>query len=169
MLPLDSPRWAELEDAYGSAENIPALLQQLKTRSGSTDEGEPWHTLWSALAHQGDVYSASFAAVPHIVEVLATDPVQADHSFFQFPAWIEICRQKKAVAVPSDLETAYFDALRRLPTLAAAALAAERDEDFLRCAMSAIAAAKDQTALAEVVLELSPVVVTDFWNWFYER
>lgn len=29
MLSLDSPRWQELEHAYGSAEDIPALLEQL--------------------------------------------------------------------------------------------------------------------------------------------
>jgi hypothetical protein len=29
MLSLDSPRWSELEHAYGAASDIPSLLRQL--------------------------------------------------------------------------------------------------------------------------------------------
>src|SRR5688572_14620061 len=100
MLPLDSPRWSELTHAYGTAEDIPELLRQLKNLPRSHGEEEPWLTLWSSLAHQGDVYSASFAAVPHVIEALARAPERADSSYFQFPAWIEICRAKSAVEVP---------------------------------------------------------------------
>jgi hypothetical protein len=57
-------------------------------------KAEPWFSLWSSLAHQGDVYSASFAAVPHVVHALSTAPERADASFFQFPTWVEIYRQK---------------------------------------------------------------------------
>jgi hypothetical protein len=58
------------------------------------DDADPWEAIWSALAHQGDVYSASFAAVPHVVAALEQDPAQAGSSYFQFPAWVEICRVK---------------------------------------------------------------------------
>jgi len=67
MLSLESPRWSELTHAYGCASDIPALLRQLMAVSDANADEEPWFTLWSALAHQGDVYSASFAAVPHVV------------------------------------------------------------------------------------------------------
>ncbi|MEV6353519.1 hypothetical protein [Streptomyces hydrogenans] len=52
--------WPRLSHAYGSAEDIPALL----TRIASEPEPELWSDLWSALCHQGSVYSASFAALP---------------------------------------------------------------------------------------------------------
>ena len=87
MLPLDSDRWADLQHAYGSADDIPDLLLKLRKLPDSKNNKEPWFSLWSSLAHQGDVYSASFAAVPHVVEVLSTAPEVADFSFFQFPAW----------------------------------------------------------------------------------
>jgi hypothetical protein len=82
MLLLQSPQWSELKHAYGSAKNIPALLQQLEGFPTSEGTNEPWFTLWSSLCHQGDIYSASFAAVPHIVRVLASAPDRADSAFF---------------------------------------------------------------------------------------
>jgi hypothetical protein len=165
----DTRRWADLQHAYGSASDVPNLLRQLAALPASSGEDEPWFSLWSALAHQGDVYSASFAAVPHIVRALAIAPTKADSSFFQFPAWVEICRQKAATPVPDDLRQAYFAALERLPSLAAAAANREWDGSFLACILSAIAAAKSHGTVAEAVLELTPDVAMEFMEWLSER
>lgn len=64
LFSLESSRWSELEHTYGQASDIPSLLKQLVEVPDSSDNKEPWFPLWSSLAHQGDVYSASFAAVP---------------------------------------------------------------------------------------------------------
>jgi hypothetical protein len=169
MLALDSPRWSELRHAYGAASDIPDLLRQLKALPPSENDNEPWFTLWSALAHQGDVYSASFAAVPHVVKALASAPADAHFTYFQFPAWIEACRQKQQVSVPPDLAPAYHAALAQLPALVAAAAERPWDEGFLRCALSAVAAAKGSGIVAEAVQELSPEVAEEFMEWFYNR
>ncbi len=169
MLELDNPRWSELQHAYGGAADIPALLEQLRTLPPSGNNEEPWHSIWSSLAHQGDVYSASFAAVPHVIKALASAPLKADFSYFQFPAWVEICRTKKHLSVPEDLAPAYFNALSRLPELVAAASTCNWDEGHLRCALAAIAVAKGQTAIAEAVLELSPEVAEEFMGWCHAR
>lgn len=108
MLSLTDSRWSTLQHAYGLASDIPALLEQLVELPSSESNQEPWYSLWSALAHQGDVYSASFAAVPHVIEALASDPLKAEFTYFQFPAWVEICRRKKNVHIPDDLASAYF-------------------------------------------------------------
>ncbi|NJK42265.1 MAG: hypothetical protein HC937_00280 [Aquincola sp.] len=166
MLSLESPRWSALNHAYGPASDIPALLARLHELPKSQGDAEPWFTLWSALAHQGDVYSASFAAVPHVVAALASAPTQADSAYFQFPAWVEICRERSAVQVPADLSAAYFQALARLPGLVAQASAATWQPDLAACALSAVAAAKGHHALAEAVLELcSPELAAEFIEW----
>jgi hypothetical protein len=121
MLSLDSPEWASLEHAYGSASDIPDLLRQLATLPSSEGNAEPWFSIWSALAHQGDVYTASFAAVPHVVRFLATGPAAASFVYFQFPAWVEICRQRHGLTVPDDLSSDYFTALKMLGSLVCAA------------------------------------------------
>jgi hypothetical protein len=169
VLSLESPRWNELRHAYGAATDTPELLARLDALPQSQGEDEPWFTLWSSLAHQGDVYSASFAAVPHVVEALSRAPLNADSAYFQFPAWVEVCRKRGAVAVPPDLEADYFASLSRMPGLIAAASAREWDSDFLQCAMAALAAAKGSAQLAEAALELSPEVATEFLEWLDER
>lgn len=170
MLDLESDRWRALEHAYGSAADMPPLLAQLKNLPKSEDQAEPWFSLWSSLAHQGNVYSASFAAVPHVVAALALNPAEADESFFQFPAWVEICRAKQGATVPPDLEASYFESLARLPELAAAAAASSWDAARLACVLSAIAAAKGHHTIAEAVLEMSSCEVAEsFLEWFLEQ
>jgi hypothetical protein len=152
-LALDSPRWRELTHAYGDAADIPELLRQLESFPPS-------------VAYD----SASFAAVPHVVKVLATDPARADSSYFHFPAWVEVCRTRTHTLVPSDLAPAYFEALARLPPLvAASAERREWDDDLLLCALAATAASKGGAEVAEAVLELRPEVLADFRQWLNER
>jgi hypothetical protein len=169
MLNLDSPRWNELQHAYGIASDTPDLLRQLQSLPDSVAESEPWFTLWSSLAHQGDVYSASFAVVPHVVRALASAPASAPFAYFQFPAWVEICRKNNGTPIPPDLEAAYFSALSELPGLVAAASARPWDADFLACALSAIAAAKGSSKVAEAVMELTPESAGEYLQWLSEQ
>ncbi len=151
MISLDSPEWANIQHAYGSASDIPALLRQLETFPIAEGQAEPWFSLWSALAHQGDVYSASFAAVPHVVRVLAMSPSSASSSFFQFPAWVEICRQRNSIAVPDQLSPAYYSALAMLGQFVCAVSSSTWDSDFLISALSALAVSKGFVPVAEVL------------------
>ncbi|MFJ2785501.1 MULTISPECIES: hypothetical protein [unclassified Streptomyces] len=57
--------WQRLRHAYGCAEDIPALLARI---APEPDSGL-WNDLWSALCHQGSVYSASFAALPWLADM----------------------------------------------------------------------------------------------------
>ena len=169
MLSLESPEWSKLKHAYGNASDIPNLLRQLDSLPSSEGNKEPWFSIWSSLAHQGDVYSASFAAVPYVIRALKQNPIKADFTYFQFPAWVEVCRQKQSVVIPKHLETDYFSALAELPSLVAAAAEREWDSDFLCCALSAIAASKGFGSVAEAVQEISPEVAEEFMEWFFNR
>jgi hypothetical protein len=169
MLPLDSSKWAELRDAHGTAERIPALLAELSDFPVDDGQSEPWISLWSALAHQGDVYPASFAAVPHVVEALAKAPQSATASYFQFPAWVEICRGKTKAEVPADLAPAYAAALAGLPALVGAAARHNWSEGTLQSALAAVAAAQGQYTTAEAILELTPDVAAQFLEWVYQQ
>jgi hypothetical protein len=170
VLSLNSDRWAELRHAYGSAKNIPALLRQLRTLPTSVGKSEPWYTLWSSLAHQGDVYSASFAAVPHVIHVVASAPLKVDSTYFHFPAWVEICRMKRQMSVPKDLHDSYFESLALVPALLAAASHRQWEPDFLVCALAAMSAAKGQSIIAEAVLEFSePGAAEKFVNGAFNQ
>jgi hypothetical protein len=163
MLPLESPGWSELADAYGASSDIPGLLADLLAlppdRGG---EAEPYFSLWSALCHQGDVYTASYAAVPHIVRAIAGGPERAPWSLFQMVACIEIARAKgRGPEIPPGLQADYFAALAQVPELVARAAAASWDHWHCGAALSALAAAKGFTSLAEAILELDPDTIED--------
>jgi hypothetical protein len=169
MLSLGSPRWADLQHAYGSAADIPDLLRKLSSLPDDSGKSQPWYQLWSSLAHQGDVYSASFAAVPHIVDALATAPRDAPDVFFHFPAWVEICRKRKDVPVPEDLLPAYTSALDRIPELIAAASSRPWNADMVRVALAALAAVKGDAGVAKAALELSPDVAANVLEWLEDN
>ena len=62
--------WSALHHAYGTAEDVPALLDR-----AAADDQEAWSELWSALCHQGTSYTASYAALPHLAEMASLDAV----------------------------------------------------------------------------------------------
>lgn len=70
MLSLNSPRWAKLSHAYGDASDVPGLITKLRAASA-----DGWQNvneeLMSAILHQGDVYTATYAAAPHLVQYAA--------------------------------------------------------------------------------------------------
>lgn len=169
MLSLDSPRWGDLEHAYGRAADVPSLLGALRDFPTSEGRREPWFSIWSALAHQGDVYSASFAAVPHVIAVLASDPMRCDSVYFQFPAWVEICRINRSVLVPPDLREAYFDSLASLPMHAARWAGKAWSDSDLVCVLGAIAAVKGHPAIAEAVIEMTDRNAAEMREWLRER
>jgi hypothetical protein len=82
MLDLDSPRWAQLSHAYGSAEDIPSLIRAIAAEPEPRyspdllqvrDNPTPWEEVYSSLCHQYSIYSATYAAFPHIVEIAFAD------------------------------------------------------------------------------------------------
>ncbi len=58
-----SDSWSDLQDAYGPADGVPRLLANLSSDS----RNRAWDEAWARLCHQGKVYSASFAALPHLL------------------------------------------------------------------------------------------------------
>lgn len=164
MLPLDSPHWSKLRHAYGDAADVPDMLRQLEAFPPNNGyEAPPYFMLWSSLCHQDDVYSASFAAVPHIIRILESGPTRATWDFFLLPACIEISRWRgRGPQIPEELRDSYFGALQRIPSLAAAAAEAQWDEVYCRAVAAAIVVAKGQPALGEVILELDPDSAKEF-------
>jgi hypothetical protein len=145
-------------------------LRQLEHFPASnTYTDEPWYTLWSSLCHQGDIYPASFATVPHIVRALALAPERASYQYFLLPASIEVARVQKDVPIPDHLAQAYFSALAELPRLAGAAAHSGWDLDVCGSAMAAMAAATGQHALAELLMELGPNDIPAAIEWLLER
>ena len=163
MIELDDPRWPKLSHAYGSAADIPELLRQVARATGPKTgyQSEPWFSLWSSLCHQGDVYDASYAALPHLVDIAVSAKEPIDFSFFQLPAAIEIARNSgNGPPVPADMAETYNHAVSRLTECVAVHRHEDWDEPTLLSALSAFAAAKGHHRIAEAIMNLDDDLTT---------
>ncbi len=155
MLPLSSPRWRELHQATGSAQDIPGLLAHAPVeRRPSHRPDTVWFELWSALCHQGDVYSASYAAVPHLVRIAKLPAFRFRYDPLLLIASIELARlQQRGPAIPEDLAVAYAQAIAEAKDLAQAAVGQAWDEDSWIAFAGSAAALRGETARARAILE----------------
>lgn len=65
---LDSVPWAELEHAYGSAEDVPGLLRKLLNPDPAVRSETIW-TLYGNVFHQGTRYPATPYVIPFLIEL----------------------------------------------------------------------------------------------------
>lgn len=157
MLSLDDPRWQGLGHAYGDADDIPHLLRALASSPGPKQDyqDEPWFSLWSRLCHQGDVYTASYAAVPHIVQIASNVTEPVDFSFFLLPTAIEVARQTgRGPDVPEACASGYHLAISLLVETVSLHRHEAWDQTMLRSAAAALAVAKGHVDVAEALLNL---------------
>ena len=157
MLSLDDPHWAQLRHAYGNAVDIPVLLRVLGSSTGPKKgyQDEPWFSLWSSLCHQGDVYTASYAAVPHIVRIAGENGTPVDSSFFQLPAAIEVARKTgHGPEIPEAFANDYHRAVASLGENVSIHRNDPWDQSMLLSAAAAQAVAKGHVNVAEALLNL---------------
>jgi hypothetical protein len=161
VIGLDPPAWNRLRHAYGPATDIPSLLRQLKRSLPIHDyKDEPWFSLWSALCHQGDVFGASYAAVPHIVQIGLDVKRQLDSDFFLLPACIEVARATNHGPEPEpDMAQSYFDSLQKLHLLAFAHSTDDWNSDMAQSVAAALAASKGQIELAQALINLDNDII----------
>ncbi len=167
MLSLDDPRWGELRHAYGPAGNVPDLLRALasSTAPKSSYKDEPWFTLWSSLCHQGDVYTASYAAVPHIVRIAGEVKGPVDFAFFQLPTAIEVARQTgRGPDIPEAYADDYHRAIFQLVENVSLHRAEAWDRSMLLSAAAAQSVAKGHVDVAEALLNLDDDWITKINN-----
>lgn len=167
MLALDDPQWSKLSHAYGNARDIPVLLKQLESNPLVPHEdwqSEPWFSLRSALCHQGDVYTASYATVPPIVRIGASSTsTTPDWRFFGLPASIEIARLSgNGPTIPAHLAKAYGAVWQALQNIIHAIAAKPWDELLSRCTAGTLVVAKGHVLLADTIMELSPEAIHEF-------
>ncbi len=101
MIDLESTRWRELRHACGPASDLPALLGRLARGERSADLQQ---VLYGKLWHQGDVFTASYAAVPYIIEAAAK--MQGDERLQWLVLAVGIIATgstSRAPSVPDDL------------------------------------------------------------------
>ncbi len=181
MLPLDSKQWAELHHAYGAGVDIPALLIKLQEHRdpNSPAYDDMWEDIWGILCHQGVVGSASYAAVPYIVEVAAQLPPHHRFDYLHFVGDVEIFRLTGPDAnIPDFLQPSYFAAHNQAIRLILECLKSEWSEAELRILVGTLTLLKGKHQLGAGILRLykattcpicSTTFPTDGYSWFKEH
>jgi hypothetical protein len=114
MLDLNSPRWSELTHAYGNAADIPDLLRQVETAPPQDNyKSEPSFSIWSALCHQGDVYTATYAAMPHIVAIAKIKSGRERFDCLSFVGYAEVSASEASATHPVRLAGRLLCGVRR--------------------------------------------------------
>ncbi len=180
MLSLDSDEWEHLEHAYGGASNIPDLLRALPdARVKQKEDTEPWFTLWSSLCHQCDVYTASFAAFPHIIDAAASRMPKERAEYLFMAGTIESMRHRGiSPRIQANHELAYQRAVKKAIPLTLEALEAESDRGWFQTLLSALAAFHGYPDLSAAIADLereticpkcNSEYVQSGFDWFEDR
>ena len=173
MLDLNDVRWGELTHAYGSAIDTPPFLRMLETNPNQPDDStddNPWLNLWISICHQGTPYSASYAAVPHLVRIaaLAADPLPV--GYLILPACIVRGRVYDAypAPMPPDLEESYLEAVAKLPSLIPRIMRPDLDETTALVITEALLILCGHWELGEGIERLTLNDIKRYWEFYHD-
>ncbi len=80
---LDEVPWADLEHAYGSAADVPALLRKLLDHDPKI-RSKVLNTLYGNVFHQGTRYLATCYVIPFLIEICASPNVPKRGDLLRF-------------------------------------------------------------------------------------
>ena len=152
MLSLDDKRWASLKGGYRVVFDPRPLFGALKSKESTANA---WEELWQNLHHQGDVGEASYAAIPHLVEIYRNSS-KVDWNIYGIAAIIDLARtQGKNPKVPDFLQVAYFHSLQQLAQIGAKQIQQANDPDTVRAILSVIALSRGARIHARFLINYS--------------
>ncbi|NML40597.1 hypothetical protein HHL17_25600 [Chitinophaga sp. G-6-1-13] len=169
MLTLDDRAWQFLGGPYGIDENLPEAIAELKSAYSKELLDE---IIWERIYHQDTLYENTFAAIPHLLELVANgaDPeMQADILCSLAVLIAEDANEPLQNTIPAEyrdntqltpeqvrgIYNDYLQALQQLPALCAALLPEARDhmeESDRNYFFAAMAVAHGQRAFARVFI-----------------
>ncbi len=160
MLPLSSPRWRDLMQTHGGAEDIPRLLEVLASTEGERERSELWYGVWATLCPEGASVTAAYAAVPHLLSLAETRGADERVASLHMAAIVEMNRHLPgAPAIPVDLVKSYALAIESLPSRVAELTTEPWDAAVAQILAAALLVGKRQPQLARAVLTLGEASV----------
>lgn len=146
LLTLEDPRWADLLGGYKTPYDASVPLRRMEAGE------DVWEELWDVLHHQGDVDTASYAAVPHLVRLARQ---KRNFNLYALVGVIEVERHRKSnPPIPDWLLADYQQAWRDLRALALQDLTGPSDSSLIRPALTVLALARGLTQFGAVLLHL---------------
>ena len=163
MLDLDDRRWRELSHrGYSGWSGAPASIDpdspdapaELRALIETPSDVRRFQLLWPYLCSEGTTYPAAYAAVPYLVDIAARlSP--ADRFEYVFVVGL-ITTYSVAASIKPYLKESYEAALPKALALLTETLLCQHSEADTRHLLSAAAALKGHTRLAETIEWLEP-------------
>ena len=155
MLSLVSPRWRELHQSYGTAEDVPRLLAALGSLTHEAERAEVWFALWRILWRPDAVYDAAYAALPHLLALTASSTLGERVQAIHLAVRVELLRRGPAAPpMPADLLGGYASAIDALPGAVHGCAHDVWSTETAQIMAAALLVGKRQADLAAAVLAL---------------
>ena len=158
MLPLDDPRWADLDHrGWGDGARsrldpgAPDVAAELTALARTPDDLERFSDLWPYLCSEGTTWAAAYAAAPHVVDLARRLPRarRVEHLVYLGRAVIHSCPELgDSFAIPPDLRASYERAVAEALPLLLETLSGPLDESDTTDLLAAAAALKRHVSLA---------------------
>lgn len=169
MISLDDKIWKELTSGYKILYDVSPVLKRLEMTNDPSTEDEIWKELWEELHHQGDIGTASYLAIPHLIRIAKTKE-RVDFNIFGLFSTIEIQRHVDGnPEIPSEFRTEYLDSLKEIVDLVQIIKNDNWDNTLTSCVLSAIAVSKGQIKLGKILLDLEDPDMIDSLEEFLEN
>jgi hypothetical protein len=138
---LDAVPWSRLEHAFGSADDVPEMIRDLRSPSERERE-EALEALRTTIWHQETVYSATPHAVPFLARVALDEAVDSTTRLWlvHLLAWISASKGRNAVGRRTQLEHVHAarEALAAFLPRFEAWLEVEEDENLAVAAVALV-------------------------------
>lgn len=162
--------WSQYDDAYGVANNVPQLLKSLIQK-----EEKAWFNIWSHLCHQGTVYSATFIAIPFIVDFFAKniEANKEDFDYYLFAASVELFFYECEIDIgvfnlnPEEIQS-YYQSLELLDSIIPQFLKENTNSDCVLSALSYQAVRTKQFTLSQFLINVDKNQLPNFLEKIYE-
>lgn len=163
---LDDIIWRKLQGGYKMVYDASRPLKKLKAADRQDEMKVIFEELWENLYHQGEVGTASYLAVPHLVEI-CIEKKSLDWNFIGLCVRIENARlQENNPELPDEFQDFYFEGLSRLEHYLLQNFKNITDQTAIRLTLALFATINGQPALGKAIELLDEDVLTEFLEQF---
>jgi hypothetical protein len=160
MLSLNDTKWAEFEGGYRIPYDASIALRKLEKATSPTEIKPILDELWQELHHQGDVGTASYLSVPHLIRIVK-EKRMVNPSIIALVAIIEVQRHKNNPLLPTQYEKFYLESIKDLEGVVLTNFKGEWDLETASSVLSALALSKGQVSLADAILRMDSQDIID--------
>ena len=163
---LDNKIWRRLQGGYKMVYDASRPLKKLKAAGRQEELKVIFAELWENLHHQGNVGTASYLAVPHLVDI-CIEKKSLDWNFIGLCVLIENGRlEEQNPELPDEFQDYYFEALSKLENYLLINFKNITDQSSIRLTLALFATINGQPKLGRAIELLDEDVLPAFLEKF---